>query len=221
MKQYIKCIYLIWRKGRGESRIKIGIIKKNQTEGVTFRYLEKGLSTAKSIGFNSYPDFPDTEKTYKNNVIEIFGQRLNKSERADIQGYYDYWEIEPACKDDKYCVLAQTQGLLSTDNFEFVAEYYPVKGLRFISEVCGLTCRKLPSGLLAVGDELQWKLDKRNKYDPYAVQLFKGENEIGYVKTIHAKVFYAPSACNLRIQVKSMEQNGHIRRIFIKIYSLA
>ena len=40
MKRYIKHIYMVWRRGRSERRIKVGLITKNQTEGVTFRYLE-------------------------------------------------------------------------------------------------------------------------------------------------------------------------------------
>lgn len=36
MKRYIKHIYLVWRRGRNDSRIKVGKITRNQTEGVKF-----------------------------------------------------------------------------------------------------------------------------------------------------------------------------------------
>jgi hypothetical protein len=49
-------------------------------------------------------------KEYTENVLEIFGQRLTKSERSDIQKYYDFWEIEPENKEDKYYLLSHTQG---------------------------------------------------------------------------------------------------------------
>jgi hypothetical protein len=223
MEQHIiKCIYLIWRERKGERRIKIGIIEKTQAEEVTFRYLpEEGLTQATSMGFTCYPDFPDTEKTYKNNVLDTFAQRLNKSERADIQKYYDYWEIKPELKDDKYYILAQTQGLLPTDNFEFVAAYNPVQDLRFTSEVCGLThYPNLNPTSLAIKDELQWQLEENNAYDPYAVKILKAGQEIGYIKTIHSKVFYDdPNPHNLKIQVKGIEQqHDRINRIFIKIF---
>lgn len=217
MKRYIKQIYLVWRRGRNDSRIKIGKITRNQTEGVKFQYLAEGVQEALEKGFNMYPDFPDPDTIYRNNVLEIFAQRLTNTERADIHKYYNYWEILPSLKDNKYYVLAQTQGLLSTDNFEFVAEYYPVKGLKFTSEVCGLTSRQLPSGTLKVGDILQWKLDKKNKYDKYAVQLLKDGMDIGYVKTIHSKVFHDSKYKKFEIKVKSVEQNGHLNRAFISI----
>ena len=220
MKRFIKCIYLVWRRGRNDQRIKIGIIKRNENQGVTFKYLSEGIKKAIPQGFTMYPDFPDLNTVYKNNVLETFAQRLTNTERSDIQKYYDYWEISPELKDNKYYVLAQTQGLLSTDNFEFIAEYNPIKDLKFTSEICGLTRRQLPTNTLFVGDELEWKLDKNNEFDPYAVQLFKNGLDIGYVKTIHSKVFHDSKYKRFKVIVKSLEQNGHISRAFIAVYTL-
>lgn len=220
MKRYIKYIYLTWRRGRNDSRIRIGKITRNQTEGVRFEYISDGVKEALEKGFNMYPDFPNPEVVYKNNVLEIFAQRLTNTERSDIQKYYNYWEINPKLKDNKYYVLAQTQGLLSTDNFEFLAEYYPVRDLKFTSEVCGVTRRQLPSGILKEGDILEWRLDKKNLYDKYAVQLFKDGIDIGYVKTVHSKVFHDSKYKLFKVQVKSVEQNGHLNRAFISITTI-
>lgn len=168
-----------------------------------------------------YPDFPNPDIVYKNNVLETFAQRLTNTERGDIQKYYDYWEILPSLKNNKFYVLAQTQGLLSTDNFEFIAEYYPVKGLRFTSEICGLTKRQLSSGTLEVGEVLIWKLEKDNIYDKYAVHLYKKNGqEVGYVKTIHSKVFHDSKYKRFEVKVKSLEQNGHINRAFITVSTI-
>lgn len=221
MKRYIKQIYLIWRRGRNDSRIKVGVITKNQTEGVKFQYIPSGLKEAIEKGFNMYPDFPNPDIVYKNNVLETFAQRLTNTERGDIQKYYDYWEILPSLKNNKFYVLAQTQGLLSTDNFEFIAEYYPVKDLRFASEICGLTKRQLPSGTLEIGESLIWKLEKNNIYDKYAVRLYKRTGqEVGYIKTIHAKVFHDSKYKRFEVKVKSLEQNGHINRAFITVSTI-
>lgn len=218
MKKYIKRIYLVWRRGRNDSRIKVGIITKNQTEGVKFKYMSAGVKEAIEKGFNMYPDFPNPEIEYKENVLEIFCQRLTNTERSDINKYYSYWEILPHLKNNKYYVLAQTQGLLSTDNFEFVAEYYPVKDLKFTSEICGLTRRNLPSGTLIVGEILDWRLESSNPYDKYAVHLYKKNGQdVGYVKTIHSKVFHDSKYKKFEVKVKSIEQNGHLNRAFISI----
>ena len=220
MKRNIKCIYMVWRRGRSDRRIKVGLVKRNQTEGITFRYIEEGVKKAMLKGFNMYPDFPSPNEVYQTNVMDILAGRLTNPERADIQKYYDFWEISPDLKDDRYYVLAQTQGLLPTDNFEFIAEYYPVKDLRFMSEICGLSHYNIDAGTLTIGDKLTWELEKNNPYDSFAVKLYKGDIELGYVKTIHSKIFYTSKRKKFDIIVKSIEQNGHSSRAFIAIRTI-
>ena len=153
-------------------------------------------------------------------IESIFSQRLTNNERSDIQKYYDYWEIDPELKDNKYYVLAQTQGLLPSDTFEFIAEYYPVKNLKFTSEICGLTKRRLKPGTLVEGDVLRWELEPNNPYDKYAVKLFKKDKELGYVKAIHCNVFHKSKYKQFEVKVKSIEQNEYISRVFISIKTI-
>ena len=218
MRESIGHIFLAWRKGPGSPRIIIGVIKRNATNGTTFRYIKKGLDKAKKEGFIVYPDFPDENKIYSDNVLGIFGQRLNKSEREDINKYYSYWEIDPTRKGDKYYLLAHTQGLLPTDNFELLANYNPIRGLSFTSELCGLTHLGLPTDTLVQGDILTWKYDRSNKFDKYAIQVYKKDIFVGYIKKIHSCVFYKREGDKLKISVKSVNKNGHLNRAFIKIY---
>ena len=95
----IGSIYLSWRKGKGSRRKIVGLIKKNATSGVRFSYLQKGVLEAQKEGFTPYTDFPDTTKVYSENVLEIFGQRLIKTERPDINKYLDFWAIDTKFKD--------------------------------------------------------------------------------------------------------------------------
>ncbi len=218
MKQGIGHIFLAWRKGQGSRRTVIGVIRRNSTEGVRFSYDVKAVEEAQKDGFSIYTDFPDVNKEYAENVLDVFGQRLNKSEREDIQKYYDFWEVEPDCKDDKYYLLAHTQGLLATDNFEFLADYSPVADLRFVSELCGLSKLQLPSDTLTEGEELRWEREPNNEYDPSAVKVYKRDIFVGYVKKVHSKVFFKNGSRRLKIKVKSITKNGHINRVFLKIY---
>ena len=216
MANEIKRLYLIWRKGRGSSRIKVGEIKM-KSSGFTFSYIKDGVSKAISDGFSMYPDFPDPNKEYKENVLDIFSSRLTNPERSDTQKYYDFWGIDKDMAKDKFYLLAHTQGILPTDNFEFVAEYHPVKGLSFVSEICGLTNRKLKSDTLSIGDSLDWKLEPDNKFDKNAVHLYKDGIDIGYVKSIHCNVFHSSKRKDFSVKVKSIEKNGFIKRAFISI----
>lgn len=219
MKTGIGNIFLSWREGQGRSRIIVGVIRENKTEGARFSYDSKGVEMAKQRGFMCYTDFPDITKQYSENILDIFGQRLNKSEREDIQNYYDFWEIDAAFKNDKYYLLAHTQGILATDNFEFLADYSPVRELRFISEICSLSHLELPPNIVAEGDFLQWRLESNNEHDRFAVQVFKGDTYLGRIKRVHSRVFYKGGGYRLKIQVKSVVSNGTLNRVFIKIYN--
>lgn len=209
-------IYLVWRKGKGSRRSIVGVIHRNATEGLRFQYHKAGVHAALADGFTPYIDFPEVEKIYTENVLEVFGQRLIKTERTDIQRYLDFWDIDPKFKEDKYYLLAYTQGMLSNDNFEFLAEFQPVKDLKFVSEICGLSHLSLPSGTLSVGDKLTYELEKANPIDKFAVKVKKGQLDVGYVKLVHSRVFHK-SRYPLQIKVKSIDQNGIINRVFIEI----
>jgi hypothetical protein len=210
-------IYLAWRGGKGKRRHKVGVVSRDSTNGVRFNYIIT-QEEADHIGFVPYTDFPDLSRRYTENVLEIFGQRLTKSERDDIQKYYDFWEIKPQYKDDKYYLLAHTQGLLATDNFEFLADYYPLKGLSFTSEICGLSHYQVPPEILKENDELQWQYDRNNEYDENAVKVYKDETLLGYVKIVHSGVFYKDGGDILKLKVKSIDENGRLNRVFIKIF---
>lgn len=212
-------IFLSWREGLGKRRHIVGVLKRNATLGVRFSYLLKGVEEAKKDGFSPYTEFPDFDKEYTENVIEVFGQRIMKSERSDISDFYDFWEIDKKYKDDKYYLLAHTQGLLPTDNFEFLADYNSSKSLRFLTDLASLSKLKLPADSIKSGDVLTYQLESNNQFDDKAVKVFLGDKEVGYVKKIHSRVFYKQKGNMLKLIVKAVEQNGVIKRIFVKVCS--
>lgn len=215
----IKQIVVTWRQGRGSSRIPIGVVKKNENEGMSFRYLSDGVDEAKKCGFVCYPDFTDINSLYNKNVQQALSYRLNSPERPDIEKYYDFWEIPDESKDDVYRMLAYTQGLLPTDNFEFLAQYYSITGVRFVSEITGFSDNPLETGFLSEGCMLEWKHEPSNKYDPKAISLHFDSQKVGYVKKIHNEVFFLKNSRRLRVRVKKLEQNGHINKAYILIYA--
>ncbi len=210
-------IYLSWREGLGKRRHIVGVLKRNATLGVRFSYIKDGVEAAKKDGFSPYTEFPDFDKEYTENVLEVFGQRIMKSERSDISDFYDFWEIDTKYKDDKFYLLAHTQGLNPTDNFEFLADYNPSKGLRFLTDLASLSTLKLPADIIRPGDILTYKLEPYNEFDNKAVKVFKGDVEVGYIKKIHSRVFYKQKNSILKLHVKAVEQNGVIKRVFVKV----
>ena len=209
-------IFLIWRKGPGSRRIPVGVVKRNSIEGTRFDYLQKNVIEAEKQGFLPYTGFPETDKTYTKNVLEILSQRIVKSERNDLSAFFEFWRIDPSKRKDTYYMLAHTQGLLPTDNFEFLADFNPKNGLTFVTEIAGLTRSKIPSDNLSLGDVLEYELELDNQHDKFAVKLFKNGVTIGYVKLIHSKVFYRTKS-KLKVTVNHLEKNGVIQRAFIEV----
>lgn len=209
-------IYLVWRKGAGSGRIKVGVIKTNITQGTRFNYLQSNLDKARKEGFLPFTGFPDTTKVYTENVMNIVSQRLVKAERNDLKNYFDFWKIDPSRKNDPFYMLVQTQGMIPIDNFEFLADFNPIKGLNFITEIAGLTKFKVPSETIKIGDKLNYVLDLKNTHDKYAVKLFFGKTFLGYVKLIHSRLFYKTTR-EIEIVVHHIERNGFLKRVFIEI----
>jgi hypothetical protein len=212
-------IYLSWREGLGKRRHIVGVLKRNATSGVRFTYIEEGVRKASNDGFSPYTEFPDLDREYKDNVLDVFGQRIMKSERSDIADFYDFWEIDRKFVDDKFYLLAHTQGLNPTDNFEFLADYNPIKGLRFLTDLASLSGLKLPAGSIKTGDLLTYKLESENQFDNKAVKVFKDEMVVGYIKKIHSRVFHKQKGKFLKLEVKDVEQNGVIKRVFVKVFA--
>jgi hypothetical protein len=208
-------IHLIWRPGKGSNRISVGTIKKSATEGIRFVYNKDGIETANKLGFIHYEGFPDTEKEYSENVIEIFGQRLMRTDRSDLDDFYDFWNIDLSKKEVKHYMLAFTQGLLPTDSFEFLADFNPKENLSFVTEITGLTEAKLDLDLVKKGDVLTYKLEPENCYDKNAVRVFKGHIYLGHIKLIHCNVFHKTKK-QFDLTVQEVEKNGVLKRIFIK-----
>lgn len=209
-------IYLAWRKGSGGRRHIVGSIKRNATDGVRFEYIKENIAEAKKDGFVPYESFPDLDKKYTEHVIDIFGQRIMRSDRGDLRNFYEFWKVDQTKVDDKYYMLAYTQGMLPTDNYEFLADFNPVKGLVFVTEISGLSHSNVPSDQLAVGDRLSYLVEEDNPKDKNAVKVFKGDLDLGYIKRVHNNVF-VKSKHQIDLKVQSIEKNGILKRVFVTI----
>lgn len=186
---------------------------------MTFEYIKTEIDEAKEEGFSPYAGFPDIDKKYSTNVLEVFSQRLIRPDRQDIQSFYDFWEIESQFKNDKFYLLGHTQGLLPIDNFEFLADYEPIEGLHFLTDLAGLSHNHVSPSTIQPNDSLRFELDIENRHDDNAVSVFKDDIFLGHIKKIHCKIFHKLNADRLQLKVKAVEKNGRLKRIFVKVYN--
>ena len=210
-------IFVTWRKGVGTRRHIIGVLQKTAEGKHVFKYDPTVSDLQLSEGFTPYTEFQDITKEYNGNVAEIFGQRLTKTDRPDIQSFFKFWEVDASKAQDKFYLLGKTQGLVPTDSFEFLADYHLTPDIHFLTELASLSKLQLPKGTLLIDDVLTFEKDTTNLYDKFAVKVFKEGREVGYIKKIHSKVFYQEGAEKLKLTVKAIDQNGVIKRVFVKV----
>jgi len=213
-------IYLSWRKEKGSRRKIVGVIKRTATDGITFRYIKEGVEEAKKEGFKEYSGFPlDYNNIYSENNLDIFSLRLVPFERKNNKKLLEFWSAEGVT--DKFDLLALTQGLLPTDNFEFLGSYNPTKGFKFVTDIAGLSHIELEKDTVKKGDILNYEFENnKNATGGIAVKVFKDKTHIGYIKLIHDSIFKkVKSNKKLSLKVKEVDQNGRIRNIFIEVDS--
>jgi len=214
----IRQIYLSWRPGKGKRRHIVGILKRNSSEGVRFSYLLPDVKKAQEEGFVAYAEFPDISKVYTEHVMEIFSQRLIKPSRPDRIKMLQFWEADNSNYDD-FDILALTQGWLSTDNFEFLGVYNPIKDFCFVTDIAGLSSLNLSKDFVKIGDNLKFEFEGNNEFDKDAIMIKtnRGQN-IGYIKKIHCKFFHqVKSKYTPKVSVKAIDQNGIIKQLFLKV----
>ncbi len=204
-------IYLAWRKDANSPRILVGVIKKNTTEGVRFFYLVDGAIEARRLGFEAYSAFPDVIKVYTENVLRIFGQRILQAARPDKEAYFDFWHINSEFKSKPFYMLAYTQAMLPSDNFEFLASFNPRKDFSLVTELCNVASKNFPADILKEGDVLRYVYERKNE----TAKLYKGNTAVGEVKVVHSRIF--SKVKNLIVRIHKLEPNEIGDRVFVRI----
>lgn len=196
-------------------RIRIGEFSRSVSEGIVFRYITENVERAQRDGFGLYPDFPDVNETYNHGVLEVISQRLIQVQNPNNNRHLSFWEADNSAY-DVFDRVALTQGLLATDNFEFLGVYNPAPGFSFVSDLSGVQFQNVDNTAVKEGDSLVFDFEGDNEYDNQAVvvRTVKGI-KLGYVKIVHNQ--FVKRAKNVRFQVKSVNRNGTVKKIYVQI----
>lgn len=211
----IRTIYIAWRKQTGGRRYIIAKIKRNISSGITFKYLKKDFEKAQQEGLGYFLGFKEANKLSSKDIEKLLSLRIISKERPNRNEFLDFWEARDV--NDIFNILGLTQGKSPTDNFEFLAEFYPKKGLKFVTDLAGLSYEKLPAGTLSVGDELTYHHESDNEFDKEAVAVFKGSLKLGYIKKVHNLVFIKKTKYAPKLIVKAIDENEVIKQVFVKV----
>lgn len=221
----LKKNYLSWRQGKGKGRYLIGVLTRETptSDIIVFKYQPEEVKKATKEGFLNYPEFPDLDKEYSINLKTALTLRLMPKSRADRHDYLSFWNANLEGL-DWFDELGFTQGELATDTFEFLGEFpkkYNGIGINFVSNIAALSHLNLANDCVEIGDKLRFKLDKENKFDEFAVKIFKGNNEIGFVKRGHNLFFQKVQNEEVDIRVTNLDKNGKMNQVYfsVQVYS--
>lgn len=209
----VRVIYISWRKEAGSRRHIVAKIKRNAS-GIFFESFPKALEKAKADGLDYLAGFHDLEKVTNLDITQLLNHRVIGKDRPDRQQFLSFWEAN--VKDDIFDILALTQGSSPTDNLEFLGEFHPIKGTKFVTDIAGLSHIELPKDFLKTGDKLIFKKEKENKFDKKAIAVYKEKIKIGYIKQIH-NCFFQELKYPVSLTVKALDQNGRIKKIFVLV----
>lgn len=97
-------------------RYKIGILERN-TNGFTFSYIPMTLDIAMKNGFGLLKPFPNTNKTYRSDVLfPIFSSRLPNSNCPDLSKILETYGLDAY---DEFDLLIKSGAKLPIDSLSF------------------------------------------------------------------------------------------------------
>ena len=211
----LEFLTLIWRKKKGDRRYIVASIKREK-DGISFEYLPS-FKEAKKEGLEFFFGFKNEKDLTHQEISQLLSFRIISKKRPDRNEYLKFWEAESI--ENNFDLLGFTQGMTSTDNFEFLADYSTIKKekLTFVTDLAGLSHAKLKTGFVKKGEILFYKKEINNTKDKYAVAVYnKEKQQIGYIKQIHNKIFHQ-SEKKFKLTVKAIDENGITKQIFVKV----
>lgn len=160
-------------------------------EGIEFEAANSGRSVddLRKQGFVSFPAFDYAPgRVFSDRVMETFSRRIPPRSRADFSRYLEYFSIDANQAVSELALFAITEARLPGDGFSLVDPLDPALESGEVSfEIAGF--RHEASGIVPeVGQSLRLCPEPNNVHDENAVQVFLGEQRIGYVNRIQAPV---------------------------------
>ena len=197
-------LWLIWKEPKTRRRYKIGTLI--YCNGIyEFKYVNPELNDAKLVGFDYFPGFENTTKTYQSD--KLFANIYSRLPNVNRPDYLEILNAYNLKKDSSELeILKSTKGRLVTDNYEFVEAFdlnkieFDVAGTNYCKDI--KYCQKH----LNVNNKLYLEQEKNNKYDKFAIKIIYIHNDnkyhLGYVPRYYSQQL--SEVLNKNIQYSAM-----------------
>lgn len=183
----VNTLFLTWQTSHDRrQRYIVGEVRKTE-QGYCLVYSTDtdDFNEARSKGFEGYPAFPLTEKTYNNDVMATFMKRLPPRTRTDFKDYLQSHHLPPSFDGDDFLLITHTGIRLPSDGFNLVPKLSEASiPFDFVMPLAAgshyLKDYEKPDSI-EVGQVLRLVAESDNEHDTNAVKVMLEDTQIGYV----------------------------------------
>lgn len=179
-------LLLAWQSLDETHRTRYIVAELNLVDaGVNLVYLthSKDFQKAQEKGFESYPAFPDINKTYPN-VLDTFMRRLPPRSRGDFSQYLEGIRLKPDSKISNFALLGYSGAKLLSDGFSIIHPFGNVKDdCELLLEIAGFRhIEKNDGATIIVGTPVSFSVvDEHEVTQEPAIRIMVGDKKLGYV----------------------------------------
>ena len=137
---------------------------------------------ARQKGFDSYPAFPEINKTH-HNVLDAFMRRLPPKTRGDYSQYLASLRIKPDSQLSPFSLLGYSGARLPSDGFSIIHPFSNVnEACELLIEAAGYRhIYKNNKANIAVGDAVSFVREFNEVTQEEAIRMMVGDKPLGYV----------------------------------------
>ncbi|MFH1714789.1 MAG: HIRAN domain-containing protein [Elusimicrobiota bacterium] len=221
-------LFLVWKDPKGRSlRVIAKLERDNGGARLTYLVDTDDFKLAQKNGFMCYPAFPDINRTYTINVLEVFSKRIPPRQREDYNEFLAEIRLPANAGVSDFALLGYSEVRLPSDGYAIINPFDEVDSdCEFLSEIAGLryydkAINLLKNQQIKKGVSVAIMPDDDNQYDNNAVKVLFKDQTIGYVNRIQAKTIRRWLSTGKKVLAEVEKINGSEDRpsviLFIKV----
>lgn len=179
-------LLLAWQSSDEEHRTRYIVAELNRAKNdqIMLAYLVNtdDFRKAQSKGFESYPAFPDINKTY-DNVLDAFMRRLPPRTRGDFPQYLEGLRLKPDLQLSDFALLGYSGAKLPSDGFSIIHPFNSVLGAcELLVEAAGYRHIKKNNDIkINTNDPASFSKEFNDATQAEAIHITSNGQHIGYI----------------------------------------
>jgi hypothetical protein len=177
-------LLLAWQSSDEKHRTRYIVAELNRIGNqITLTYLinTDDFHKAQSKGFESYPAFPEINKTH-HNVLDAFMRRLPPRSRGDFSQYMEGLRLKPETPLSDFALLGYSGAKLPSDGFSIIHPFNNVDtACELLLEAAGFRHIQKNHSEIKIGDTASFVKEFNDVTQEEAIHVMVDGKHIGYV----------------------------------------